>query len=93
MGSSALAALGSKLAAGQNATYLATYTVKSTQNGKTNDGTFMIGHDGENTVFAGVFAQGSFEEIFKGSKSTICAKTAGHWMCFGGSLEPRSGNP
>jgi len=85
-GKSAISQLGSKIAAGQSATFAATYAVTSTENGKTVNGTFKIAHDGSDTLFSFTEPQGSFVEIVTKAKSTVCARVAGAWKCFSGPL-------
>ncbi len=85
-GKAAISQLGSKIAAGQAATFVATYTLTSAQNGKVVNGTFKIAHDATNTLFSFIGPQGSFVEIISKAKSTVCAHVSGAWKCFGGAL-------
>jgi hypothetical protein len=81
-----LAKIESKLSAGQSASFVATYSVKSTTSGVSNSINFTVGHAGKSTVFSIAEPQGSFEEIDAHNIDTWCAKSAGSWKCYTGSL-------
>lgn len=85
-GNASLTKIGHELAAGQDQSYVADYKVSSTENGTSVTGTFTVAHAGSETLFAASTPQGSFEEIINKSKTTICARETGKWMCFSGSL-------
>jgi hypothetical protein len=86
-----LSQFGSKLAAGQSATFVATYKVSGTSAGHSESGTFTIAHDGSSSLFAITESKGAFEEIGVSGKATFCAKQTGKWICFGGALSKTFG--
>jgi len=78
-----IAAIEAKLAAGETATYLATYTLT----GPNTSGTFTLAHDGTSSLVGFASKTGNFEETTSAGKSYICDKqsTAAAWTCYGGA--------
>jgi hypothetical protein len=81
------AQFGSKLEAGQSATFLADYSVNGEANGSPITGTMKVAHTGSTGVFAISTPKGAFEDIEAGAKDTYCGMESGaKWTCFTGSL-------
>lgn len=93
--SSSLSQFASKITGGQGATYVATYSLNSSTSGASETGTLTIAHSGSSSLFGVTTKKGttnaSFEEIITAGKTTICAKTAATWTCFGGALSTELG--
>lgn len=83
-GGTSLSQLESKLAAGQNATFVATYSLSGTNDGQVTNGTFTVAHSGSSSLFSVDETKGSFEEIATSSATDVCTKSASTWTCFTG---------
>ncbi|MGO8877563.1 MAG: hypothetical protein ACLQNG_17605 [Acidimicrobiales bacterium] len=83
-GATSLSELESKLAAGQNATFVATYSLSGTNDGQSTNGTFTVAHSGTSSLFSVDETKGSFEEIATSSATDVCTKSASTWTCFTG---------
>ncbi len=75
--------LANQLQSGQNATFVASYSITGSSFNGT--GTMTLAHSGTNSLVGFSTSSGKFEEMGSGSTAVFCEATGSTWQCFKGS--------